>query len=105
MSNGRIRDLIEEERQQRGTREPSTAGEPTPGDRITLYHRRPKGFGDGRTVEGALLETDEETITIETDRGTKLGVRSDDVTAWEWQSTSSRQSRNSSGQRKMARRR
>lgn len=89
MSNDRIRDQLKDERRQRDAREPvstgkpASTGEPTPGDRITLYHRHPEGFGDGRVAEGRLVRFDETTIAIELDNR-RLGVRPEVLTAWEW---------------------
>lgn len=83
MPDERIRDRLENERRRHEPREPSSAGEPAPGDRVRLHHRRQKGFGDDRTVEGTLISFGETTLTIELD-GYKLGVRIGDLTAWEW---------------------
>lgn len=94
MANERIRDRLESERRgRRESRESDDAAEdtpdpaaPTPGDRITLYHRHPEGFGDGRIAEGRLVRFDEMVIAIARD-GRTLGVRPEELTAWEWERT------------------
>ncbi|MDL5360803.1 hypothetical protein [Halalkalicoccus sp. NIPERK01] len=92
MTDERIRDRLERERRERGPRGSSgtdtTADpEPTPGDRITLYHRHPEGFGDGRVAEGRLIRFGGTMIAIERD-GRVLGVRPEELTAWEWRGRS-----------------
>ncbi|KYH25396.1 hypothetical protein HAPAU_20670 [Halalkalicoccus paucihalophilus] len=88
MADERIRDELESER--RESRAPVAASEdesdasgPTPGDRITLYHRHPEGFGDGRVAEGRLVRFDGTMVSIARDDRT-LGVRPGELTAWEW---------------------
>ena len=64
------------------------AAEPSPGDRITLYHGAPKGFGDGRVAEGTLVRFGSETVTIRHE-GRNLGVRTESLASWKWESAGS----------------
>lgn len=82
MSEDRIRDHVDGRRRSGGSRTPA---EPGPGDRVTLYHRDPEGFGDGRVAEGTLVRFDPETVTIRREGGRKLGVRTEALASWEWE--------------------